>query len=103
MVDGSRIRHEFPITLGRLEGRHRRRWKPLTADYLLDFVLSDYVSEGVEELAMEKLTPLLRMKYHDAIADAVADLGPAKEIRSLSTGFLRFLYEDPAGEASHAA
>jgi type I restriction enzyme R subunit len=69
----------------------------------LDFVLSHYVSEGVEELAVEKLTPLLRLKYHDAIADAVADLGPAEEIRSLFTGFQRFLYEDPAGEAPHAA
>ena len=54
-------------------------------------------------MAVEKLTPLLRLKYHDAIADAVADLGPAEEIRSLFTGFQRFLYEDPAGEAPHAA
>lgn len=34
VVDGSRIRREFPITLGRLEG-HGRRGKPLTADYVL--------------------------------------------------------------------
>jgi len=69
----------------------------------LDCVLAHYVSEGVEELAMEKLTPLLRLKYHDAIADAVADLGPAEEIRSLFTGFQRHLYEDPARGATHAA
>ena len=40
----------------------------------LDFVLSHYVTVGVEELDQEKLTPLLRLKYHNSIADAVADL-----------------------------
>src|SRR6202162_4338803 len=34
VVDGSRIRREYPITLGRLEG-NGRRGKPLTADYVL--------------------------------------------------------------------
>ena len=34
VVEGSRIRREYPITLGRLEG-HGRRGKPLTADYVL--------------------------------------------------------------------
>jgi type I restriction enzyme, R subunit len=33
-VEGSRIRREYPITLGRIEG-HGRRGKPLTADYVL--------------------------------------------------------------------
>jgi type I restriction enzyme, R subunit len=31
-IEGSRIRREHPITLGRLEG-HSRRGKPMTADY----------------------------------------------------------------------
>ena len=35
----------------------------------LDFVLSHYVNVGVEELDQEKLTPLLRLKYKDSIAD----------------------------------
>ena len=61
------------------------------------------LTEGVDELALDKLTPLLRLKYHDAIADAVADLGPAEEIRSLFTGFQRHLYEDATGGATHAA
>ncbi|MFM9865623.1 MAG: EcoAI/FtnUII family type I restriction enzme subunit R, partial [Micropepsaceae bacterium] len=34
VVEGSRIRREYPITLGRLEG-HGRRGKSLTADYVL--------------------------------------------------------------------
>lgn len=36
VVEGSRIRREFPITLGRLEGAGKRG-KPLTADYLLEY------------------------------------------------------------------
>ena len=42
-----------------------------TAAGFLDFVLSHYVRVGVEELDQEKLTPLLRLKYH--ISDALAD------------------------------
>jgi EcoEI R protein C-terminal len=50
----------------------------------LDFVLSHYVSVGVDELDQEKLTPLLRLKYHDSTADAVADLGkPERDRQSL--------------------
>lgn len=36
----------------------------------LDFVLSHYVRVGVQELDQEKLTPLLRLKYNNSIADA---------------------------------
>jgi len=36
VVDGSRIRREYPITLGRIEG-HGKRGKELTADYLLEY------------------------------------------------------------------
>ena len=58
----------------------------------LDFVLSHYVSVGVEELDQEKLTPLLRLKYHDSIADAVADLGRPEDIGTLFAGFQKYLY-----------
>lgn len=36
VVAGSRIRREYPITLGRIEG-HGKRGKALTADYLLEY------------------------------------------------------------------
>lgn len=58
----------------------------------LDFVLSHYVSVGVEELDQEKLTPLLRLKYHNSIADAVTDLGKPEEIAGLFTRFQKYLY-----------
>ena len=60
----------------------------------LDFVLSHYVSVGVEELEQEKLTPLLKLKYNNAIADAVADLGRPEEIGKALAGFQKYLYEE---------
>jgi type I restriction enzyme R subunit len=62
----------------------------------LDFVLSHYVSVGVEELDQEKLTPLLRLKYHNSIADAVADLGRPDEIGKVFAGFQKYLYQQQA-------
>lgn len=61
----------------------------------LNFVLSHYVSIGVEELDQAKLTPLLRLKYHDSIADAVADLGRPDEIGRVFAGFQKYLYQQP--------
>jgi type I restriction enzyme R subunit len=40
VVEGSRIRREYPITLGRIEGRlegNVRRGKPLITDYVLEY------------------------------------------------------------------
>lgn len=59
----------------------------------LDFVLQHYVDVGVEELDQEKLRPLLRLKYHNSIADAVADLGPPQEIGEVFAGFQKYLYQ----------
>lgn len=57
----------------------------------VEFVLDHYVEEGVDELDMEKLTPLLRLKYH-AIADAASDLGSPEQIRQTFVGFQKYLY-----------
>lgn len=62
----------------------------------LDFVLQHYVSSGVRELAQEKLAPLLRIRYQNSIADAIADLGKPEEIGELFAGFQRYLYESSA-------
>ncbi len=62
----------------------------------LDFVLAHYVSEGVQELDQEKLTPLLRLKYNNSIADAVADLGRPEEIGKVFAGFQQYLYQGAA-------
>lgn len=57
----------------------------------IDFVLSQYVHEGVGELALEKLTGLLDLKYH-SINDAVDVLGSPAEIRDVFVGFQKYLY-----------
>lgn len=62
----------------------------------LDFVLEHYVGVGVDELYQEKLTPLLRLRYRDSIADAVADLGEPEEIGRVFAGFQKYLYQPAA-------
>jgi type I restriction enzyme R subunit len=65
----------------------------------IDFVLAQYVRQGVDELDADKLTPLLRLKYNNAISDAVADLGGTVEIRAMFTGFQKHLYQHPPPDA----
>ena len=60
----------------------------------LAFVLSHYVAQGVDELDQAKLRPLLLLKYHDSITDAVADLGKPEDIGKVFSGFQRYLYEE---------
>src|ERR1035437_2050488 len=62
----------------------------------LDFVLTHYISIGVEELDQTKLAPLLKLKYHDSISDAVADLGKPEEISMVFVGFQKYLYQQQA-------
>ena len=63
----------------------------------LEFVLAHYVSVGVEELDRNKLTPLLRLKYHDSLADAIAELRQPEEIGKVFAGFQSYLYQQSIG------
>ena len=65
----------------------------------LEFVLAQYVKVGVEELAVEKLSPLLQLRYKGAISDAVADLGSPEAIKNIFTGFQPYLYEPSRSQA----
>jgi type I restriction enzyme R subunit len=47
----------------------------------------------VEVFEQVKLTPLLRLKYQNSIADAIADLGRPEEIGKIFTGFQQYLYQ----------
>ncbi len=58
----------------------------------LEFVLGQYVKVGVEELDQEKLSALLKLRYNNAIADAVADLGRPEEIGMVFAEFQQYLY-----------
>jgi type I restriction enzyme R subunit len=55
--------------------------------------LAHYVGVGVDDLDQEKLTPLLRLRYRNSIADAIADLGKREEISKVFVGFQKYLYE----------
>ncbi|MDQ2859648.1 MAG: DEAD/DEAH box helicase family protein [Pseudomonadota bacterium] len=57
----------------------------------LDFVLGQYVDQGVEELDQEKLPHLLELKYH-TVSDAADELGGTAAIRDSFVGFQRGLY-----------
>jgi type I restriction enzyme, R subunit len=57
----------------------------------VDFVLAQYVAQGVEELDQDKLSPLLRLRYQ-ALGDAFAELGEPERIREIFVGFQQHLY-----------
>lgn len=57
----------------------------------LDFVLGQYVKQGVEELDENKISDLLVLKYH-ALADAKKELGDIASIRNTFIGFQTYLY-----------
>ena len=57
----------------------------------VDFVLAQYVAQGVEELDQDKLSPLLRLRYQ-ALTDAFAELGEPDRIREIFIGFQQHLY-----------
>lgn len=69
----------------------------ITAQYdtklqaFLDFVLSQYVSEGVGELDQAKLPHLLQLRYRD-VNDAALELGGVAKIREAFVGFQAHLY-----------
>jgi type I restriction enzyme R subunit len=58
----------------------------------LDFVLNQYVKQGVDELDDSKIGDLLVLKYH-AIADAKRELGDIASIRNTFIGFQTYLYD----------
>ncbi len=63
----------------------------------LDFVLQEYVKEGVDELDQRKLPNLLELKYGN-VSDAVTSLGSIPEIKEVFVGFQQYLYTDSTTE-----
>lgn len=62
----------------------------------INFVLDQYIRDGIEELDDEKLPELLELKYR-AIANAKRELGSIKEIRKTFIGFQEHLYDKRVG------
>jgi type I restriction enzyme R subunit len=71
---------------------HLDNYDPKQQEFL-NFVLSQYVKQGVEELDDTKISDLLILKYH-AIADAKKELGDIASIRNTFIGFQSYLYEN---------
>ena len=57
----------------------------------LDFVLAQYVKQGVHELDQEKLAVLLELKY-ESVPDAIDQLGDVPIIKDTFEGFQWYLY-----------
>ena len=70
---------------------HLNNYDPKQQEFL-NFVLSQYVKQGVEELDDTKISDLLILKYH-AIADAKKELGDIATIRNTFIGFQTYLYD----------
>lgn len=66
------------------------RHDPKQAEFI-DFVLSQYVAEGEEELDSSKLPDLLTLKYGTP-GDALRHLGKAEDVRRVFRGFQEDLY-----------
>ena len=62
----------------------------------LDFVLAEYVKEGVGELDQDKLPNLLELKY-GGVREGVQQLGDQNEIREVFSGFQQYLYVKQTG------
>lgn len=58
----------------------------------IDFILSKYIEDGVDELAANKMRSLIELKYN-TISDAAAEFGSVATIRETFIGFQKYLYE----------
>jgi type I restriction enzyme, R subunit len=73
------------------KGRISAHYDPKLQAFL-DFVLAQYVSQGVEELGQDKLGALISLKYGSA-HEAAMTLGGVPVIRDTFVGFQKYLYE----------
>ncbi|MCC5913382.1 MAG: restriction endonuclease subunit R, partial [Balneolaceae bacterium] len=62
----------------------------------INFVLEQYIRDGVSELDDEKLPNLIELKYN-ALANAKRELGSVKTIRDTFIGFQEWLYSERVG------
>ena len=63
----------------------------------VDFVLSRYIVDGVEELSPQKMRTLLELKYH-TVSDATELFGSTNKIRDTFVGFQQYLYQPREGQ-----
>ena len=61
----------------------------------IEFVLQQYVNNGVSELSDERISDLVNLKYGSP-ANAQIELGKMSEISSVFSGFQKYLYKKAA-------
>ena len=61
----------------------------------VDYVLANYVSDGIEELDASRLSRVIEAKY-GGVSEARVQLGAVEEIRETFIQMQKFLYEDEA-------
>ena len=59
----------------------------------MEFVLAEYVKDGVGELDQEKLPALSELKY-SGVREAVQELGKVATIRDVFLNFQQHLYQE---------
>lgn len=74
---------------------HLDSYDPKQQEFI-NFVLEQYVKEGVSELDDEKLPDLIELKY-SALTNAKRELGSVKSIRDTFIGFQEWLYREKVG------
>ena len=57
----------------------------------IQFVLRQYVNQGISELDAERLADLIRLKYGSA-RDGLDKLGPLEDVRQTFCDFQKYLY-----------
>lgn len=66
------------------------------ADNIVSAGLQNPEGQGVGELDMAKLSPLLRLKYHNSVPDALAHLCSPETVAEAFSGFQKYLYQEVA-------
>ena len=61
----------------------------------VDYVLANYVSDGIEELDATRLSKVIEARY-GGVSEAKVQLGAVEEIRETFIQMQKFLYEDEA-------
>jgi len=59
---------------------------------IINFVLSEYIEGGEEELSTTEIQSLLTLKYN-TISDAIKELGTRAKIRKTFFKFQKYLYD----------
>ncbi|MDA7605906.1 DEAD/DEAH box helicase family protein, partial [Verrucomicrobiales bacterium] len=91
------IAYEYnPVTRKERVEQHKNIIHSVYSDkqkVFIDFVLDQYVKEGIGELQPEKLSSFLQLKY-GGIPDATSELGDPNSIRDLFIDFQKYLFEE---------